>query len=81
MATSSVSDFSIFINQQIKIQEQIEATLVKLDALITIAVTANNFYEVPKTILHSYLLAVGDLIDEVSKVNQGNLNILFNHVK
>lgn len=75
MAISSVSDFS-FINQQIKVHQQIEVYLGGLEALMTITVMANNFYDLPKSILHNYFSIACDLLDKVAKENQLRLNEL-----
>ena len=76
MAISSVSDFSLFINHQIKAQEQIDACLWRLEALIAVVWMADNFYHLPKSILHNYFSIAGDLIEEAAKANQMNLNEL-----
>jgi hypothetical protein len=76
MAMISVSDFSSFINQQIKAQEQIGACLWRLEALIAVAVMTNDFYDLSESILHNYFLVAGDLIEEATKANQMSINKL-----
>lgn len=75
MAMSSVSDFSIFINQQIRVQERIEAYLWRLEALMAV-VTMNDFYDLPKHVLHNYFSIADDLIGEAAKANQASINEL-----
>jgi len=76
MAIISIFDFWTFINQQIETQEQVETCLWKLEALITVVLTTNNFYDLSEWTLHNYFSVVGDLIEEAVKVNQMSLNDL-----
>lgn len=76
MAESRVSDFSLFINHQIEIQERIEAYVGRLEALIAIAVTAEGFYELSENTLCNYFAAAGDLIKAISEANQLSLSEL-----
>lgn len=76
MAIISVSNFSSFINQQIKAQEQIGVCLWRLEALIAVAVMTNDFYSLSESILHNYFTVVGALIEEAAKANQVSLNDL-----
>jgi hypothetical protein len=75
LANISVA-FSLFINKQIEIQEQIETCLWKLDALISVAVIAKGFYEAPENILCNYFFVAGDVIQEATKANQLSLKEL-----
>ena len=79
MAVISVTDFSSFMNQQIQTQEKIEYCLWQLDALVTVAAMTQGFYELPEKTLHNYFLVVGDLVDEVTKINQINLDKSLKH--
>lgn len=52
MATLSVSDFSSFINRQLKAQQKIEGCLwKKLEALIAVAIMPDGFYALNENIL------------------------------
>lgn len=75
MADIRLHDFE-FINQQIKAQEQVEACLWQLESLITAAAVTQEFYALPKKILHGYFLVAGDLIDKAVNANQTTLNAL-----
>jgi hypothetical protein len=79
MANISVADFSSFINKQILIQEQLETFLWELEALISAAVIADGFYEVPEKILRNYFFVAGNLIAEAMKVNELSLNELMQY--
>ncbi len=81
MADLRLTDSSSFINQQIQTQEKIEACLWKLEALMTIAVSADDFYDCPESILHNYFSIAGDLIAEAMITNQLSLKALFKHSK
>jgi hypothetical protein len=76
MAILSVSDFSLFINQQIKAQERIEVCLWRLEALIAVALMTDGFYNLSQSFLHNYFSVVGDLIQEAAKANQASFNEL-----
>lgn len=76
MAIISVADFSTFINQQIKAQEQIEACLWRLEALMTVALMTDDFYDLSANVLHNYFSLAGDLIEEATKANQMSLGEL-----
>lgn len=79
MAAISVTDFSLFINQQIQAQERAESYLWQLEALVTVATMTHGFYDLPEKTLHNYFLTAGNLVDEVSKANQISLNDLLKH--
>lgn len=81
MADIRVADFLSLINHQIQAQEKIEACLWKLEALITVAVGADSFYDFSEHILHNYFSIVGDLIEEATKVNQSSLSELHKQSK
>lgn len=76
MADNSVSDFSSFINHQIRAQEEIETCLWKLEALIVAPVTSGDFYGLSKLILHNYFSVLSDLIEAASKANEESLSEL-----
>ena len=76
MADNRVSDFSSFINQQIRAQEQVETCLWKLEALIAVALTTDDFYDLTDIILHNYFSIAGDLIETAAKANQISLDEL-----
>ena len=79
MGINSVYDFSSFINCQIQLQQRLDECLGQLDALMTIAVTTNDFYEAPKNILHNYLSVASDLIDTAFQTNNESLNALLKY--
>jgi hypothetical protein len=81
MAMTSVSDFSLFINEQIKIQEQISTYLRGLEALISVAVMMSNFYDLPERILHNYFSIADGLIEEATKANQASIRELFEQAR
>ena len=70
MANCSVSEISDLINNRIASQEKIEVCLWKLEALISVAVLTDNFYELPDTILHSYFSIASDLIEDAKQASQ-----------
>lgn len=74
MAITSVADFSLFINQQIKAQERVDASLVRLGALIAVTVMSDNFYNLSENTLHNYFSIADDLIEEAMKNNQASLS-------
>jgi adenosine deaminase len=76
MANHSVPDFSSFINQQIQTQEKIESYLWRLEALIAVATTTDDFYDLSEKILHNYFSMASDLIEEATRANQLSLNEL-----
>ena len=76
MAVISVSDFSLFRNHQIKLQEQVEECLWQLKALIMVAVMVEGFYELSELVLHHYFSIADDLIEEATKANQMSLGEL-----
>jgi hypothetical protein len=81
MADIRVADFLSLINRQIQAQEKIEACLWKLEALVTIAVTSDCFYDFSEHILHNYFSVAGDLIEEAAKINQSSLSELHKQSK
>jgi len=76
MAIHSVNEVASLINQQVAFQEKLEASLWKLEALITVAVLADDFYELPRVTLHNYFSVASDLINEATKANQASLSKL-----
>lgn len=76
MADHSVTQISSLINQQIEIQEQMEISLWKLEALIEAAVLSENFYDLSRSSLHHYFLIVSGLIEELSNTNQISIDTL-----
>lgn len=76
MAIDSVNEVSSLINQQVTFQEKIESCLWKLEALMTVAVLTDNFYDLPEITLHNYFSVANDLIEEATKANQEALNNL-----
>ncbi len=75
MAVISVTDFSSFINCQTEAQEKIESYLWQLEALLAVAMI-DDFYNLPKNILHNYFSIADDLVEEAIKVNQMSINEL-----
>jgi hypothetical protein len=73
MARMSVSDFQLFLNNQVKVQEKIETCLWRLEALMAVATMTESFYELPENILHNYFSLASDLIEEAAKANQTSL--------
>jgi hypothetical protein len=77
MANLSVTDFKAFINKQIELQERMEENLHKIEAQIDIALLSDNFYGFTRNTLHSYFLAVADILSRVIQANQASLHELF----
>ncbi len=78
MATNSVADFAVFINHQIKNQEQIEMCLQRLQALMNIILVIENFHEISKQTLDNYFSLASDLAEDAAKINQTSLSGLLN---
>jgi hypothetical protein len=76
MAMQSLTDFSLFLKQQIRAQEQVTDYLWKLEALIAVVMTDDNFYDLSKNILHNYFSTIDYLIMQTAKVNQTSLDAL-----
>ncbi len=81
MAITSVSDFLLFINRQTEVQEKIEACLWRMEALISVALMTDGFYELSGDILHSYFSIAGNLIEEATTANQISLKELLKQDK
>jgi hypothetical protein len=81
MAMCSVADFGVFLNQQIGVQRKMEECLWDVEALLAVALTTANFYELPRSTLHCYFSVVADLIKEVLGTNRSNLNYLLHQEK
>lgn len=79
MAMISVSDFSFLINQQLKLQQQMEIYLCQLEALIAIARLSDDFTNFNQQTLQNYLWAVSDLIASATNANQQSLNTLLQY--
>lgn len=76
MASFRVSDFSSFINGQIESQEQVESSLCKIEALMTVAVMTDGFSDLPEKILQSYFSVAMDLIEKAGEANQASISVL-----
>lgn len=76
MADIRLNELLVLINQQVKIQEKIEACLWKLEALISVAVMADDFYELSGATLHNYFSIASDLVEEATTANQMSMGQL-----
>ena len=73
MGNTRLNEISPLINQQIAFLEKVQICLFKLEALIAVAVSTNDFYDLPDVYLHNYFSVVGDLIEEAVEINQQSL--------
>ncbi len=73
MATDSVSNFSAFINNQIKEQEKLEFLLWHVETLITTIKITDRLSE---KLLDNYLLVIANLIEQAKEANQTSLDQL-----
>ena len=71
----------LFLNQQVAWQEKIEGYLWRLEALITVAVLAEGFDDLPENILQRYFTVANDLIAEATQANQASLHELLKQKK
>lgn len=76
MADYSVSDFSSFIHQQIRSQEQVESYLWRLEALMTVATMTEGFCDLSENILQHYFSIAADLIEKAGEANQKSISRL-----
>jgi len=73
MAEISVPDFESFINEQVKAQEDIEICLIKLKALLYVAMTCEDFFDFSSRLLSNYIYTACGLVDEAGEANQKSL--------
>jgi hypothetical protein len=76
MANTRVSDFSSFINRQIESQENVESSLCKIEALMTVAVMTDGFCDLPEKILQPYFSVAMDYIEKAGEANQESISVL-----
>lgn len=74
MDNNRLNEVSPLINQQIAFLEKVQICLFKLEALIAVAVSTDDFYDLPDVYLHNYFSVVGDLIEEAMEINQQSLH-------
>ena len=67
---------SVLVNQLIALQEQGEAILCQLEALVMFARLTDDFSEFNKKTVQNYLWAVSDLIIKAVEANQLSLSLL-----
>ncbi len=77
MANLIVADFPAFLNQQIQAQEQVEAYLCQLEALITVALMTDGMQGISRSLLQNYLSIADRLIEKSLSANQASLNELY----
>lgn len=73
MANLTIADLALFRNRQIQVNEKIALGLWHLEALLMVALTTSNFFELTKSTMHYYFSVVADLIKEIVQLNQANL--------
>ena len=76
MACYTIADFAVFINQQIEVNEKIATSLWSLDALLVVALTTPDFFELPNSTLFDYFSVVRDVLSEIVALQQSNLGAL-----
>ena len=72
MAIHSVDDLHALINQQTQVQEALGENLLKLKALVNVALGEGFFIQEPATLYH-YFWAMSDVLSEASQLNQQGL--------
>jgi len=76
MATDSLNEFSSFVNQQMVLIEDLYEHLSKASALMQLALHY-DFSEFPPEIIHNYLWALGDIIQNAYTCSVHSLNATF----
>ena len=75
MAESSLSDFTILINQQILNSEQLNTCLTKVEALVTLGMNA-RYQDLSENILYEYFWVLSDFLKEALQLNDETLGFL-----
>lgn len=79
MAECSVSQLSSLINQQIDIQENLAEYLYKAEAIANVALS-NDFHDYSPSIIHDYIWALCDLINQAKSLSEKSLDELFKNL-
>jgi len=75
MAINSLAEITPLINRQIDSQELLNEYLAKIQALVCIT-SCEDFLDYERSIIHSYLWALGDLVTDAKKLSEEALNVL-----
>ncbi len=65
MANASLADLVLFRNQQIQINEQMATCLWNIEALMSVVLTTNNFFDLTKSTMHHYFSVIADFINQI----------------
>ena len=76
MASYSISQNPIDLNEEIISREHLDSCLLKADALMGVALE-DNFLSRPKVIIHHYLWAINDLMELARSQNCKHLQALY----
>lgn len=75
MAASSLSDFTLLINQQILTSEKLDTCLSKTEALITLGMNA-RLQDLSENTLYEYFWVISDFLREALQFNNETLSFL-----
>ena len=78
MATSRVTELLSLINNQIEVQEVIMQHALDLAAMIKVATHDSDFLNHPKWVIHSYLCAIGSIVDLIKVAGEDDIDLLLN---
>jgi hypothetical protein len=81
MAYHSLADFLIFRNRQIVVHREMEALLWNIESLLAVPLLASDFYKLPQSVLHGHFSVIDELIKEVIRLNETNLDNLLKQDK
>lgn len=80
MAIDRVNEIASLINDQIKFHEKIQEVLIKANALSEISVS-ENFLDHDRSLSHSYLWVLSDLIHQASLLHEESMFYLSRYIK
>ena len=75
MATNSLTDCALVIEEQLAAQEKLSEHLCKVEALACVT-ASDDFLDYKPSIIHAYLWALEDLITDAQKLNQQAIEAL-----
>ncbi len=75
MAASSLSDFTLLINQQILTSEKLDTCLSKTEALITLGMNA-RLQDLSENTLYEYFWVLSDFLKKALQLNNETLSFL-----
>jgi len=76
MGTQILSQLSSLINHQVDFHETLTTYLSKANSLLQLAMKNDTFFSSPPSILHDYLWALSDFVEQARKLNEDSLDFL-----